>query len=65
VETKYVDFAELNLSKVEGHEGHTVVVSYVSNPKFDSYLYCRDCKKELTTEYKKIPKPSEVHFYGR
>jgi hypothetical protein len=65
VETRYVNFAELDLNKIEGHEKHMVVISYVSNPNFDSYIYCRDCKKELKTNYKKLPKPSEVHFYGR
>jgi hypothetical protein len=56
VETKYVDFAELDLRKIKGHEEHNVVVSYIVRPEEDSYVYCRTCKKEITTRYKKIPK---------
>jgi hypothetical protein len=63
--TEDVDFAEPNLKKIFGHENHEVVVTYVSNPKYDRYIYCRDCKKEIKTKYKKIPKPREVFFYER
>jgi helix-turn-helix protein len=62
VETKEVYFSTVNLKKIKGHEKHDVIVSYVSNPDYDSFLYCRDCKKELQTEYKKLPKPKKVYF---
>jgi hypothetical protein len=55
-ETKHVDFAELNLKKINGHEDHEVVVSYIVRPNEDSYIYCRTCKKELITRYKKLPR---------
>jgi hypothetical protein len=61
-ETKNVDFAVPNLKKIFGHENHDVVVSYVSNPEYDRYIYCRDCKKELKTKYKKLPRPNEIYF---
>lgn len=57
IETKYVDFAELDLKKVFGHEDHEVVIAFVVRPNEDSYVYCRTCKKEIVTRYKKLPKP--------
>lgn len=38
---------EIDLKKVPYHEGHEVVSTFVSNPKYDSYYYCRDCKEEV------------------
>ena len=61
VETKYIELAELDLEKISGHIGHEVVVSYVSNPKYDSYVYCRTCKTDIITTHRKLPKP-KVYF---
>jgi hypothetical protein len=62
VETKEVYFATPNLKKIYGHEAHDVVVSYVVHPEHDSFIYCRDCKKEIKTKYKNLPKPKEIYF---
>lgn len=61
VETKYIELAEIDLKKVSGHLGHELVVSYVSNPNFDSYLYCRTCKTDVDVKNRKLPKP-KIYF---
>ena len=38
---------EPDLGNIPYHVGHEVVISYVSNPKYDAYYYCRDCKEEV------------------
>ena len=48
VETFDVDYIVEDIAKIKGHVGHEVVETYVSNPKHDAYLYCRDCKEEVT-----------------
>lgn len=53
VETRFVDFAKAPLDKIDGHRGHEVIETFTWHPD-DKFLYCRTCKKEVKSKYKKF-----------
>jgi len=63
--TEEVNHAVVDLANIYGHIKHEVVVTYIANPNHDSYLYCRSCKEEVKTHYKRLPKPKELFFTRR
>jgi hypothetical protein len=51
-ETKYVNHVIVDLKKIPFHINHNVVATFVTHPDHDSYLYCKDCNREVKTKYK-------------